>query len=198
MSSEESSRQQQSSSRRNVVIAVIVMLVIVIALFLVFRGQTTTTKGPGTDYANSSSLSCTANRVNNGIFATSNAGDTSYDISIIFHDDALHKLTYNFSGVYADHATAVRAEATLHADIGKYLQDHGSSLEATASNNFSVNGSEVRFSITANSDDLTTQTAPVFMLNTTNIDTDNPRVPHTLKEVKDNYTQHGFICEEQD
>lgn len=197
MSSEESQQYKMNPTARNIIIVICAVAIIALIAWA-FKGNTTTTNTGGTEYADSSTLSCKGANIDRGSFKTYGAISTSYDISIIFHDDQLYNLTYIFSAEYSDETAAVNAEAGMHANFNISLADSGAGSNAFSGSNWSVSGTTVQVNVFANKDQITTQTADELMINLKNPGTDIASVPTTLSELKENYTQQGFLCKTTD
>lgn len=167
-----------------------ILVVISVILTLIFRSHTTTTtvnkQGSDTSY-----IDCLASNPNEPFFVSTTAESVSHEVKIIFLDNQVNKLSYNFRGTYSSNATASKDIDNFNAKYGLYMSDHGLDPQILSPNLAAIDTtSEV--SLFAPVSKLSTTTSPLFFLSseqTQNLANYSP------DDLKDLYKKKGFLCE---
>lgn len=113
-------------------------------------------------------------------------------ISAIFNDDELFSISYRYEGIYDSEGLAKNAEAAATAQYNIILTNKYDENIGIFSHNFTVDQTELTMIITANVNDVSSKTAPYFLLDSDVV------FPRSFSEIKSTYESKGMTCTELD
>lgn len=182
-----------TEAKSNGWIKVLVFLLILgIAIFIIWRvlqPKNTTETASSSDGA-ITSMTCTAGDIDNGVFETYDAATVTYTINLLFEDDSLSSLTYNYDGTYASSDAAKTAGLAINADFDQALQDLGYTATYFSGTNHSVVDNQAILTFSADVEDLNMNLTKFVMLDTD----ESGDFPTEHADVRQNYVSHSFVC----
>lgn len=173
----------------------VVFLVLIIGLLILFvnlfrEKVTSTTTDDKT--AESISLYCKTDSkdIEDAFFDIKDAASATQQIKVVFNHKKIDTISYDSTINFNNYETAKKREAELHYKYGSYMQNNGKTM-TDFSPNFSVDDMEVKISLFANSKQLNSETAKIFLINSSDsaLESYSPKALATL------YRSKSFTCE---
>ena len=195
---EEVANTNKKNKHTKQIVVLVVFLAVFAAVVLIlvnlFNEKTTVTTG-GSEVTSSSSLYCTTKSKNipDAFFDLTNADTANQAIKVLFKNKKIDNIAYNTTATYQDQDVAKNAHATLQVNFGKY-NNGNSSNTGNISSNFSVDGNVVKINVYANSNQLNSSSAKIFLIDTSETGLDS----YTSKVLSTLYKTKGFSCESSD
>ena len=174
-----------------IVVALVVLAVIIYIIWWALQPKTTTSSETS-ESAVVTSMTCTAGNIENPVFAAADTQNASYTINLLFRDDELSQLTYQYTATYDSEEAAEAQLPALLADYNLDLQDRGLSATYFAGTNIARVGNDLQVNFTADEDTLTPQVADYLLMD---VD-ENGELPLTSAEVRANYVGKSFVCDD--
>lgn len=173
---------------KTVCLVLIICLVGVVVWLLTNTRETVTTSG----YNNpvSSSLECKSSHPVEPFFDSSNSTKSEHVIRLLFKNDALNEMSYDYDATFETEGDATYAEAVLHAKYNQYMGDH-QLYKDDYSPSFSAIKNEVRMSIYADDKKIMRGILPLFYIPDDKFENLGSLKP---KDFKDIYAKQGFTC----
>lgn len=168
-------------------ILVICFIGIVIWLLTYSRETTTITNH---DNSVSSSLECNSSHPVEPFFHSSNSTKAKHVIRLLFKNDVLNEMSYDYDASFETEDDATYAEAVLHAKYNQYMGEHRL-YKDDYSPSFNVIENKVRMSIYADGKKITKSVLPLFYIPDENFEELNDLKPKDLKNI---YAKQGFTC----
>ena len=172
-----------------IVVALVVLAAIIYIIWWAMQPKTTTSSETS-ESAVVTSMTCTAGDVTNTVFDKHDANNVRYTINLLFRDDKLSQLTYQYVGEYDSAETAEAQRPYLTADFDLDLQDRGLSSDYFDGTNVALVDNTLQVNFTADEDTLTPQVADYLLMD---VD-ENGELPSTSAEVRANYVGKSFVC----
>ncbi|MBR5389084.1 hypothetical protein IK146_00760 [Candidatus Saccharibacteria bacterium] len=167
-------------------ILAIVVIVIAILLLSFVNGKHTTT-GSFPDSVKTKSLECIASK---RAYDKLNKGSTTNNdvrfVGIFDDSGSLIKLSFEYALSYENRGLLDAEEPYLRADFAKSLEKDGLSFDEF-NNKFTIYENKNTLALYAEPEDLTTNTASYFLL-------DSKIIPSTLNDFQSAYEKQGFKC----
>lgn len=141
----------------------------------------------------SSFLNCKASYLPEGeglVLKPKEAESSNYMIKMLFEEEKLNSIAYNFDGSYETKEKAENVMAILHADYNKYMGSNGLSTE-TLNPIFTHNENRVKVSFYAERKNLNLIVAPIFLIDK---DEYGGMTEFSLENLKALYEGKGFSC----
>ena len=182
-----------ATAKQKTVIKIVVALVVLVAIIYIIwwaLQPKTTTSSETNESAVVTSMTCTASNIENPVFAAADARNASYTINLLFRDDELSQLTYQYAASYDSEEAAEAQLPALLADYNLDLQDRGLSATYFAGTNSARVGNDLQVNFTADEDTLTPPVADYLLMD---VD-ENGELPSTSAEVRANYVGKSFVC----
>ena len=167
----------------------IIAATIGIAVWLLTNKTETYISG-GNQGFNVSSLTCMASHPTNPFFISSAAQNYEHKLKLIFNNDVISGISYNFEGTYNMVAIAETAAAEMHAQYNKYMGKYGVSAEKY-NPVFSSTKTKANVSIYAESAKLNRAVAVIFFITDEEFAKIND---YKAEDFKKNYESKGFHC----
>ena len=166
---------------------IIVMAVALFFVFILFNNRETE-EVTITDNTVVTGASCKNETLVSPLLVDVKADSYNNKISATFSDDKLRSISYHFVGTYDSDETASYASGMAVAKYNKTIGNYGVRKSAF-SYIYSADGKFFNMSLTADSGDLPSTVAPLFLLKNVNV------FPGNLDTFVNAYEKEGFICE---
>lgn len=170
--------------------AVFIFIVVAVALFFVFilvgnqKSEDVTITGNTTI----TGASCKNKTLISPLLVDVKANSYNNKISATFNDYKLSSISYYFVGDYSSNETAAYAAGMAAAKYNKTIENYGVNKNAFSFTH-STDGESFDFNLTADSGNLPSTAAPLFLLEGVST------FPNNLDAFVDAYEKEGFICE---
>lgn len=185
--------ESKMRKRKLIIFAVIVAFVVglmALAVFLLtYKKETHITKVY--DRGDISSLVCTTSETKDSAFFQNNANSVKHELKIIYNNEVIDKMSYEYRGEYGSWGAADVDEGIMHAKYNTYMGDHNISSSVLAPLFQNVDG-ELKISLYLDSYEMMNTTiAPFFYIGNGLVDTIGKS---SVEETKKYYENKGFSC----
>lgn len=122
MEKENKKKNKKSSIVYAIIIAVIAGLMALVIYMLTNKKETHTYRTQ--DNGEISALVCTTNDNESSFFASETASSINHTVKLIYKDNKVEKISYEYDGKYNSSEEAKHDDAVLHAKFNIYLGEH--------------------------------------------------------------------------
>ena len=141
-----------------------------------------------------SALECRSTGPKDPFFVSKKAQRFEHVLRLIFKEDRVVQLSYDYNGVYNNEQVARDAEAAMHTDYNKYMNEIGVNAERL-SPNFTAVKSKVKMSLYLDFSNVSSKLMPIFFMN----DEDYNRIDKLGNaDFKTMFEEKGFTCTAMD
>ncbi|MDO4747254.1 MAG: hypothetical protein Q4A70_02865 [Candidatus Saccharibacteria bacterium] len=172
-----------------VIIALIAGLIALIIFLLTYKKETHIYENY--DDANLSSLACSITSTPESSFFENSAKSIKHEVKIVFTNDVIDKMSYEFRGEYESWSDADADEGVLHAKYNNYMGEHGLEHSMLTPIFQNVDG-ELKISLYLDSyKDMNSTIAKLFYIGEGSM---NVIAKNSITETKKYYEKKGFSC----
>jgi len=124
------------------------------------------------------------------VISPGEAERSEYALKLLFDDDELSNISYEFSGIYASDKAAEGAEAWFRTDYNKYMGENG--INAESLNPVFMNtDNNLKISLYAERKNFTSSVVPIFLIDREEYGMLSDLSLNNLKKL---YENKGFSC----
>lgn len=174
-----------------IVVALVVLAAIIYIIWWALQPKTTTSSETN-ESAVVTSMTCTAGDIENPVFGTYDAKNVQYNINLLFNDDELTQLSYQYIGTYDSQEAAESQLLNLTNDFNLGLQNRGLDARYFSGTNIARVGGTLQVNFYADQDTMTPQVADYLLMDAD----ENGELPSTSAEVRANYVGRSFVCQD--
>lgn len=172
-----------------IVFAIVGAVVVFLVVWLVYNMLTpkvtnTSTEQRQTEYA---AVKCTAAVPENAFFRAQGVGAQTHTIKLIFQDNKVDKISYEYEGDYGNEQAADKATTNMHIDYNEFMGPDAESLSPA----FAAVGTKAKINLLAKREKLNGKNAKIFYLNTDEVADIANYEPEKVEKI---YEARGFSC----
>ena len=134
---------------------------------------------------------CESNKIEEGFFVNDSEDSSSHIVKLVFENNKLERLFYNYEAVFSSGELAESMNARLHGKYNKYMANLSLDPD-TLKPTFSSNDNIVKIALITNTRSLNSNNIDFFFLDNDVFQHIKSYVPEKLK---DYYVGKGFSCD---
>ncbi len=188
--------EKKKNNKNNIIRAIVFALIVGIVAFAVFLLTFKKETHVNESYQDTdlSSLVCISNNNDSAFFSSDSANSVEHKIKIIYNNDSISEMSYEYEGVYDSDESAEHDSAVLHARYNEHMGHHDidngvlTPIFQTIDNKL-----KIRLYLD-NYEKMNTVYGKLFYIGEGIIET---VAKNSIDETKKIYENKGFLCEKQ-